>query len=224
MPAISDIADPAALEYLLRFDTILGRFPSEVSIKEGHLYVAGRQIPVLAGEKPGDVDWAALGVDVVIEATGKQRSRRARAAPHQGGATRHSVHRFVRRARHHRRPRRQRPPAVDGSARRLQRLGDRPLRRPGGSLLHDAFGIERLFLTTVHAYSNKQRLADVPSEDRRRGRAAAENIIPQATKVATVLTDLVPELAGRIQAMAVNVPIANGSVVDLVACAPAPCP
>ncbi|MEM9599017.1 MAG: type I glyceraldehyde-3-phosphate dehydrogenase, partial [Acidobacteriota bacterium] len=83
-------------------------------------------------------------------------------------------------------------------------------------ILHDAFGIERAFLSTVHAYTNQQRLADVPAEDKRRGRAAAENIIPQETNTAEVVTGLLPELAGRVQGMAMNVPVPNGSVVDMV--------
>jgi glyceraldehyde 3-phosphate dehydrogenase len=83
-------------------------------------------------------------------------------------------------------------------------------------LLHEAFGIERAFLSSVHAYSNQQRLADVPAEDPRRGRAAAENIIPQGTNAAKLVMELMPELAGRITGHAINVPVANGSVVDLV--------
>jgi glyceraldehyde 3-phosphate dehydrogenase len=84
------------------------------------------------------------------------------------------------------------------------------------TLLEQAFGIERAFLSSIHAYSNQQNLADVPAEDPRRGRAAAENIIPQETKVAAVLEDILPSLAGRISASALNVPVHNGSVVDLV--------
>ena len=83
-------------------------------------------------------------------------------------------------------------------------------------ILHEAFGIERAFLTTVHAYTNQQRLADVPAADKRRGRAAAENIIPQATNAAEVISELMPELKGRLSAMAMNVPVPDGSVVDLV--------
>ena len=83
-------------------------------------------------------------------------------------------------------------------------------------ILHDAFGVERAFLSTAHAYTNEQRLADVPDEDKRRGRAAAENIIPQASNSAQVVMELLPELAGRVSGMAMNVPVPNGSVVDLV--------
>jgi glyceraldehyde 3-phosphate dehydrogenase len=87
---------------------------------------------------------------------------------------------------------------------------------PVVKILNEAFGIKRAFLSTVHAYTNQQRLADVPSEDKRRGRAAAENIIPQETNAAQVVTDLIPELAGRLTGASMNVPVPNGSVVDLV--------
>jgi glyceraldehyde 3-phosphate dehydrogenase len=83
-------------------------------------------------------------------------------------------------------------------------------------ILNDAFGIERAFLTTAHAYTNNQRLADVPTEDKRQGRAAAENIIPQESNSAQVVMDLIPDLAGRVTGMAMNVPVPNGSLVDLV--------
>jgi glyceraldehyde 3-phosphate dehydrogenase len=216
--AVSDTADPNALEYLLEFDTILGRFPGEVSVRDGHLYVAGRQIPLIAGEKPGDVDWAAHGVDVVVEATGKDRSRAEIEQHLVKGAKR--VLLCV-------------PPTDPPDITVVRGVNDHLLRpehrivsnasvtahaaAPVIRLLLDNFGIERLFLTTVHAYSSQQRLADVPAQDKRRGRAAAENIIPQATRVGAMLTDLFPGLAGKVHAMAVNVPVANGSVVDLVA-------
>jgi glyceraldehyde 3-phosphate dehydrogenase len=87
---------------------------------------------------------------------------------------------------------------------------------PVVKILHAAFGIRRAFLSTVHAYTNQQRLADVPSEDKRRGRAAAENIIPQETNAAQVVTELIPGLAGRLSGASMNVPVPNGSVVDLV--------
>jgi glyceraldehyde 3-phosphate dehydrogenase len=83
-------------------------------------------------------------------------------------------------------------------------------------ILHEAFGIQRAFLSTVHAYTNQQRLADVPSEDKRRGRAAAENIIPQATEAALMIAGLIPAMEGRITGGSMNVPVPNGSVVDLV--------
>lgn len=215
--AVNDIADHKGLEYLLRFDTIQGRFPAEVSVHGNHLYVDGQQIPLLAERREEDVPWGALGVDVVVEATG-QAVDRAQVERHlENGARR--VILCV-------------PPDEPPDITVVIGVNDHLLRpehrvvsnasctahaiAPVLKILHGAFGIERAFLSTVHAYTNQQRLADVPSVDKRRGRAAAENIIPQETNAAEVVAGLVPELAGKILGMAMNVPVPNGSVVDLV--------
>jgi glyceraldehyde 3-phosphate dehydrogenase len=211
--AIDDTANHEALEYLIRFDTLLGPFPDEVSLREGNLYAYGRQIPMLAG----DPDWAAHGVDIVVEATGRPRTRAEMEVHLERGAKR--VVLCV--------------PPIDPPDRTVVMginhdhlvAGDRIVSNasctahcaaPVIKLLDEAFGIERAFFTTVHAYSNEQRLADVPAEDPRRGRAAAENIIPQESSAAEVIGGLFPHLAGRLSGEAMNVPVANGSVVDLV--------
>ncbi len=215
--AISDVADPAALEYLLRFDTIFGRFPDELSVTEGHLYVRGRRIPMLSAADPDEVPWGELGVDVVVAATGKHRSRAELAGHLERGARRVILCS---------------PPTDAPDATIVMGVNDGELRRehrivsnasctahcvaPVLQLLHGAFGIERAFLTSTHAYTNQQRLADVPAEDPRRGRAAAENIIPQETNSAQVVEGLLPELSGRLTGKAMNVPVPNGSVVDMV--------
>lgn len=215
--AISDIADHKALEYLLRFDTILGPFPDEVSIKNGHLYVVGRQIPMLSDKEPGDVPWGDLGVETVIEATAQHRTREELERHLEKGAKRIIL--CV--------PQKT-PPDITA----VMGVNDdqiKPEHRivsngsctahcaaPILKILHMAFGIQRVFLSTVHAYTNQQRLADVPSEDKRRGRAAAENIIPQETNSAQVITELLPALTGRITGESMNVPVPNGSVVDMV--------
>jgi len=217
LAAISDIADHKSLEYLLRFDTILGRFPEEVSIQGGNLYVVGRQIPMLSAEGPGDISWSALGVDIVIEATARQRPREQLMRHLERGAKR--VIMCV-------------PPEDPPDITVVMGVNDDRLKpehrivsngsctahcvAPVLKILHGAFGIRRAFLGTAHAYTNNQRLADVPSEDPRRGRAAAENIIPQETNSAQVVMELIPELQGRLTGSAMNVPVPNGSVVDLV--------
>jgi glyceraldehyde 3-phosphate dehydrogenase len=215
--AISDIADHKALEYLLRFDTILGPFPDEVSVTGNHLYVHGRQIPMLSEKEPGDVPWGAMGVDTVIEATAQHRTRDELKKHLDKGAKR--VILCV--------PQKS-PPDItvvmgvnDDQIKPEHRIVSNAsctahCAAPILKILNNAFGIRRGFLSTVHAYTNQQRLADVPSEDKRRGRAAAENIIPQETNAAQVITDLLPELAGKITAESMNVPVPNGSVVDLV--------
>ena len=217
LAAISDIADHKALEYLLRFDTILGQFPDEVSIKEGHLYVAGRQVPMLSEKEPGDVPWGDLGVDVVIEATARKWSRQKLEQHLARGAKRVILCA---------------PPQEPPDITVVMGVNDAQLTAehrivsngsctahcaaPIVKVLHEAFGIRRAFLSTVHAYTNQQRLADVPSEDKRRGRAAAENIIPQETDAALMVSKLIPEMEGRISGGSMNVPVPNGSVVDLV--------
>ena len=215
--AISDTADHGALEYLIRFDTIFGPFPEELSIKEEHLYAGGQQIPMYSGKSPGDVPWGDLGVDVVVEATGKNRTREQLQGHLDAGA------KWVILCA---------PPKDPPDATIVIGVNDEDLRpedrivsnasctahcaAPIVKILHEAFGIKRAFLSTVHAYTNQQRLADVPSKDPRRGRAAAENIIPQETKSAKMVMKLLPELEGRISGEAMNVPVPNGSCIDLV--------
>ena len=215
--AISDVADPTGLVYLLRFDTILGRFPDEISARDGHIYVAGRQIRMLPDEPEKQIPWGDLGVDTVIEATRRFRTRAEMERHLEAGAKRVILCS---------------PPKEEPDITVVAGVNDDQLRAehriisnasntahcaaPILKILDDAFGIHRGFLTTVHAYTNQQRLADVPAEDPRRGRAAAENIIPQDTNSAEVVMGLLPQLQGKLTGLAINVPVVNGSVVDLV--------
>ncbi|HKH44376.1 MAG TPA: glyceraldehyde 3-phosphate dehydrogenase NAD-binding domain-containing protein [Thermoanaerobaculia bacterium] len=215
--AISDVADPTGLVYLLRFDTILGRFPDEISARDGHIYVAGRQIRMLPDEPEKQIPWGDLGVDTVIEATRRFRTRAEMERHLEAGAKRVILCS---------------PPKEEPDITVVAGVNDDQLRpehriisnasntahcaAPVLKILDDAFGIHRGFLTTVHAYTNQQRLADVPAEDPRRGRAAAENIIPQDTNSAQVVMGLLPQLQGKLTGLAINVPVVNGSVVDMV--------
>jgi len=172
---------------------------------------------MLSKKEPGDVPWGDLGVDIVIEATAQNRSRQEFEKHLKQGAKR--VILCV--------PQKT-PPDItvvmgvnDNQLKPQHRIVSNAsctahCAAPVVKILHEAFGIRRAFLSTVHAYTNQQRLADVPSEDKRRGRAAAENIIPQETNAAQVVTELIPDLAGRLTATSMNVPVPNGSVVDLV--------
>jgi glyceraldehyde 3-phosphate dehydrogenase len=217
--AVSDVADPAALAYLLRFDTILGRFPDEVSIQDGDLHVAGRQVKMLTEPKGSQEvpPWGDLGVEVVVEATSKFRTRAEVERHFAAGAKRVILCS---------------PPAEAPDFTVVFGVNENQLRPehrivstssvtaiaagPVIKALDEAFGVDRVFLTTVHAFTNQQRLADVPDDDPRRGRAAGENIIPQETHAAELLADLLPDLRGKITGYSMNVPVANGSVVDLV--------
>jgi glyceraldehyde 3-phosphate dehydrogenase len=215
--AIDEPADHEAVEYLMRFDTILGPFPDELSIREDNLYVAGRQIPMINSVVSGVPAWGELGIDIVVDATGQQRTRDELEAHLEAGAKRVILCA---------------PPKDPPDLTVVVGINDdllTPAHRivsnasctahcaaPVLDVLGEAFGIKRAFLSTVHAYTNQQRLADVPDKDPRRGRAAAENIIPQETNAAEVICDLLPNLKGRLSAEAFNVPVPNGSVVDLV--------
>ncbi|MEP6800374.1 MAG: glyceraldehyde 3-phosphate dehydrogenase NAD-binding domain-containing protein [Acidobacteriota bacterium] len=216
---ISEIADPAGLEYLLRFDTTLGRFPDEISIREGHIYVAGRQIPLLSEKEGVQTPWGELGVDTLLEATSRPRPRQELARHLDAGAKR-----VISLAP----PDPADPPdavAVMGlnddrlsSAHRIVSNASSTVHcvAPILKILGEAFGIRRAMFTTVHSYTSEHRLADVPAKDKRTGRAAAENIIPQASRSPAMLVDLLPELEGRITGSAMSVPVRNGSLVDLV--------
>ncbi len=216
--AISDLAEAAGLEYLLRFDTLLGRFPEKVSIADGVLDVAGRRIPVLAGkDQPAVPRWGDLGVHTVLESTSRGRTRAEVEAHLAAGARRVIL---------------LSPPLETPDITVVMGVNDdaiAPAHRmvsnasstvhclaPVLTILHQAFGIRRASFTTIHSYTSAHRLADVPTEDKRRGRAAAENIIPQASRSPAMLLDLLPELRGRLTGYAMNVPVSNGSVVDLV--------
>jgi glyceraldehyde 3-phosphate dehydrogenase (phosphorylating) len=217
LAAISDPADHSGLEYLLRYDTLLGRFPAPVRLEDGTLHVGGRAVRMLSGENPGEAPWGALGVDVVVEASGKQRSRSELERHLAAGAKRVILCA---------------PPLEPPDLTVVMGVNDRQLRNehrivsnasvtahaaaPILRILQRSFGIERAFLSAVHAYSSQLRLADVPAEDMRTGRAAAENIIPQTTHLAPMLVGLIPELEGRLSCMALNVPVPNGSVADIV--------
>jgi glyceraldehyde 3-phosphate dehydrogenase len=217
--AVSEIADPAALEYLLRFDSVLGRFPDEISVREGNIYVAGRQIPLLSEAEGRQTAWGDLGVHTVVEATSRSRTRAELARHLEAGAKR-----VVSLAP----PDPADPPdrvSIPGVNDEALAAGDRIVSNASSTvhcvapvldILQGAFGIRRAFFTTVHSYTSHQRLADVPSEDKRRGRAAAENIIPQASRSPAMLDRALPGLAGRITGSAMSVPVVEGSLVDLV--------
>jgi glyceraldehyde 3-phosphate dehydrogenase len=214
--AITDLSEPAGLEYLLRFDTVLGRFPDEVSIKEGNLYAIGRQVPIVTGPDADKVNWGELGVETVLEATAKTRTR-AELERHLAAGARRVISLA--------------PPADGVDALVVMGVNDGILKReqrvisnasstvhclaPIAKILHGAFGIRRAIFTTVHSYTSQHRLADVPAQDKRRGRAAAENIIPQESRSPRMVIEAVPELAGKLSGFAMNVPVRNGSLVDL---------
>ncbi len=216
--AISDIADPDALTYLLKYDSIYGRFPVPVSHAEGTLTYGSKSVSFVDGREPGDVDWDGLGVDVVLETTSKYRTADSLQQHIKAGAKKVIL---------------TSSPETPGEIPLLLRgINDDALTpdtdmvalgsntsnavAPILKTLNDVYGIERAFMTTVKAMSNSGRLADVPTDSFRTSRAAGENIIPASTNSAEILTDALPELAGKISAVALNVPVTDGSTVDMV--------
>ena len=216
LAAIEEPAEPEAIEYLLRFDSLLGRFPAEVTRTNGAIAIGDRSVHLFAPPENGWANWRELGVDVVVEASGREL-RRAELERHlEAGASRVVLCS---------------PPVDAPDLTLVAGVNDEQLRPEhrivsAGSVtvgcagpvlktLHRALGVERAFLTSVHAYTSQLRLADVPTPDMRSGRAAAENIVPQPTNADELLSGLLPELAGRISGMALHVPVPNGSVADL---------
>jgi glyceraldehyde 3-phosphate dehydrogenase len=217
--AISDIADPKGLEYLLRFDTVHGLFREAFTVSDGSMYIGGKQIRMLSGREPGDVPWAQFGVQIVVEATGKYRTRQWLCKHLEAGAQKVVLTVPP-----------QAPDQVDLMM--VSGVNDQMLKpehrlisngsctanavAPIVKILNDGFGIRHAFMTTVHAYTNDQRLADVPHTELRRSRAAAENIIPASTWSPMAVEQILPEMTGKMAGIAMNVPVPDGSVVDLV--------
>ncbi len=215
--AVNDITDPATLAHLLKYDSILGRFPGEVEAGDASLSVDGTEIRVLAERDPAALPWGELGVDVVIESTGLF-TKRADASKHlDAGAKKVIIS----------------APATepdvtvalgvnfdsdyDPEAHHIISNASCTTNclAPVAKVLNDAVGIERGLMTTIHAYTADQRLQDMPHKDLRRARAAALNLIPASTGAAKAVGLVLPELNGKLSGMAVRAPVATGSVVDL---------
>jgi glyceraldehyde 3-phosphate dehydrogenase len=217
--AIADIADPAGLTYLLKYDSIYGRFAQPVALEGDALFVDGRRIPFLDAKEPGDIDWSSLDVDIVVQATGRYRTAEWCQKHIDAGASKVILAGTS-----------DDPADVPLMLRGINDeilTSDLPVVALGSNtsnalapilrVLDSSFGVERAFFTTVHALTNSQRLADVPADGFRQGRAAGENIIPGETNSADLLMRVMPEFAGKLSAAALNVPVPDGSTVDLVA-------
>jgi glyceraldehyde 3-phosphate dehydrogenase len=216
--AINDLFENQQLVYLLKYDSVMRVFPKEVTADEDFLYVDGQKIAMTAERDPAQIPWGKLGVDIVVESTGVFTKREQLQKHLQGGAKK--VILTV-------------PASDEIDATIVIGVNDDTLKpehklvsnascttnclAPIAKILHESFGIEEGFITTVHAYTNDQRLADVPHKDFRRSRAAAQNIIPTTTGAARAVGKVMPELKGKLDGMAMRVPVPDGSIVDLVA-------
>jgi glyceraldehyde 3-phosphate dehydrogenase len=214
--AINDVFDHEALRYLLSYDTVMGRFPGTLRLEGDTLVTSHGRTRMLRERDPLKLPWKDLGVDAVVESTGIFTSRE-KLMPHlEAGAKRVVLT----------------VPAKDQIdytvVLGVNDDGLKPEHRlisnascttnclaPLAKVLHDSFGIVEGIINTVHAYTNDQRLADVPHSDWRRSRAAAENIIPTSTGAAKAVGQVLPELKGKLDGIAARVPVPDGSVVDL---------
>ncbi len=217
--AINDIADPEALTYLLKYDSIYGRFPAEVSYADGKLSYGDNVVTFTNARQPDDADWAAVEVDVVLETTSRYRSKESLQQHLAAGAkkviltsspeTPGEIPLLLRGVNDH-----VLAPETD-----IVALGSNTSNAaaPILDMLNQQFGLKRAYLTTVKAMSNAGRLADVPTDSYRTSRAAGENIIPAETNSAEIITQALPELEDKLSVMALNVPVVDGSTVDMVA-------
>jgi glyceraldehyde 3-phosphate dehydrogenase len=214
--AVNDITDAKTLAHLLKYDSIHGRFGEAVSVKENAIVVAGKEIQVLACKDAAELPWGKLGVEIVIESTGKYTDREGAGKHLSAGAKRVLIS----------------APAKGEDATFVMGVNEKtydPAKHriisnascttnclaPVAKVLLDTFGIERGLMTTIHAYTNDQRILDLPHKDLRRARAAGMSMIPTTTGAAKAVSLVIPELKGKLDGMAIRVPTPNVSVVDL---------
>jgi glyceraldehyde 3-phosphate dehydrogenase len=214
--AVNDIADARTLAHLLKFDSTYGRLSGNVEYTDHALVVGGSPIAVLAERDPAAIVWAGLGVDIVVEATGKFRGRDAAAAHLKGGARKVLISAPGKNVdltvvlgvnEHAYDP--DRHDVISNASCTTNCVA------PMVKVLHDAFGVERGFMTTIHAYTGDQMLLDGPHKDLRRARSAAANIVPTTTGAARATGEVIPALAGKLDGVAVRVPVEDGSLTDL---------
>ena len=214
--AINDLTNPETLAHLLKYDSVHGRFPAEVKAVKGGIKVGRKTIKVLAEPDPEKLPWQKLGVDVVMESTGRFRKREDASKHLTAGARKVMIsapsgdadimivigvnHKRYNKKKHH---------IVSTASCTTNCLA------PVAKVLNDTFGIQYGLMTTIHAYTNDQRILDFPHKDLRRARAAAVSMIPTTTGAAVAVTKVLPELTGRLDGMAVRVPTSDGSLVDL---------
>lgn len=216
--AINDLADSKSLAMLLKYDSVHGKFQGTIEAKEKSLIVNGKEVALLTEKDPSRLPWKSLGVDVVVESTGIFTSRAECAKHLDAGAKKVILS----------------APAKDKvDATIVVGVNNKELKpehkiisnascttnclAPLAKVIHDNFGIEKGLMTTIHAYTNDQRIIDFMHKDPRRARAAAMNIIPTTTGAAKAIGEVIPALKGKLDGLAMRVPVPNGSVTDLVA-------
>ena len=216
--AVNDLTDANMLAHLLKYDSVHGTFSKEVKVDGDYLIVGGHKVKVIAERDPAKLGWGELGVEVVVESTGRFTKREDAAKHLEAGAKKVIIsapakdeditvvmgvnHEKYDPANHH---------VISNASCTTNCLA------PFAKVLHDNFGIKRGMMTTIHSYTNDQQILDLPHKDYRRARAAAMNIIPTTTGAAKAVSLVLPELKGKLNGGAVRVPTPNVSLVDLVA-------
>lgn len=216
--AVNDLTDAGTLAHLLKYDSVHGRFAGTVEAREKAIVVNGREIGVLAVKDPGELPWKDLGVDIVLESTGRFVDRDSAARHLAQGAKKVVIsapakgeditvamginEKTYDPARHH---------VLSNASCTTNCLA------PVAKVLHENWGIERGLMTTIHSYTNDQRILDLPHKDLRRARAAAISMIPTTTGAAKAVALVLPDLKGKLDGMAIRTPNSNVSLVDLTA-------
>jgi glyceraldehyde 3-phosphate dehydrogenase len=216
--AVNDLTDAPTLAHLLKYDSVHGRFPGTVAAKEGAITVNGHDVAVLSEKDPGLLPWKRLGVEVVLESSGVFRKKEQLQKHIDAGARK--VLLTV-------------PAKGEIDATVVVGVNERSIRpehrfisnascttnclAPMVKVLHDSFIVERGLMTTIHSYTNDQRILDLPHKDLRRARAAAVNMIPTTTGAATAVAKVIPELKGKLDGLSIRVPTPDVSITDFVA-------
>jgi glyceraldehyde 3-phosphate dehydrogenase len=215
--AINDLTDANMLAHLLKYDTVHGTLQEEVTVDGEYLVIGSHKVKVLAERDPAQLGWGALGVDVVVESTGRFTKREDAAKHLEAGAKKVIIS----------------APASNEDITIVMGVNEDKYDAnnhhvlsnascttnclaPFAKVLNDTFGIKRGMMTTIHSYTNDQQILDLPHKDYRRARAAAENMIPTSTGAAKAVSLVLPELKGKLNGMAMRVPTPNVSIVDLV--------
>ncbi|GGF31809.1 MULTISPECIES: type I glyceraldehyde-3-phosphate dehydrogenase [Halobacillus] len=216
--AVNDLTDANMLAHLLQYDTVHGKLDQEVTVNGDNLVVGGKEIKVISEKDPAQLGWGDLGVEVVIESTGRFTQGEDARKHLEAGAKKVVIS----------------APAKGEDFTVVMGVNEKDYNKdehdvisnascttnclaPYAKVLNDKFGLKRGMMTTVHSYTNDQQILDLPHKDYRRARAAAENIIPTTTGAAQAVAKVLPELEGRLTGMAMRVPTKNVSIVDLVA-------
>lgn len=214
--AINDLTDAEMLAHLLKYDSVHGKLDNDISVKDGNIVVDGKEVKVLEERDPANLGWGDLGVDIVIESTGRFVDREGAQKHLEAGAKKVIIS----------------APGKNDDLTVVMGVNEGDYDKdkhnivsnascttnclaPFAKVLNDEFGIKRGLMTTIHAYTNDQQILDLPHKDYRRARAAAENIIPTTTGAAKAVSRVLPELDGKLNGMAVRVPVPDGSLVDL---------